>query len=86
VTTCFMISTLGMALGTFLFWGFATHPPVLYIYCIYYGLFAGSYSTTWSGVMYQIVSRPDPAGPSGQAGGARLTRSWCSGCFRRAEA
>jgi MFS family permease len=69
VTTCLMISTLGTAVGTFLFWGFATNLPMLYIYCVCYGLFAGSYSTTWSGIMQEITSRPDPSLHSGPVSG-----------------
>ncbi len=69
VTTCLMISTVGTAVGTFLVWGFATNLPVLYIYCIIYGLFAGSYTTTWSGIMRQVTSAPS------RSDEARLTGS-----------
>ncbi|KAG5971930.1 hypothetical protein E4U55_001003 [Claviceps digitariae] len=55
VTTCLMISALGAGLGTFFLWGFATSLPLLFVYCITYGLFAGPYSSAWAGIMRQIT-------------------------------
>ncbi|KAI5458287.1 major facilitator superfamily domain-containing protein [Mariannaea sp. PMI_226] len=54
--TCIMISTIGATLGVFLCWGFATNLPTLYIFCVIYGVFAGSYVSTWQGIMRQICS------------------------------
>lgn len=51
VTTCILICTLGAALGIFLVWGLSTSIGPLYIFCIVYGLFAGSFSSTWPGVI-----------------------------------
>ncbi|KJZ74354.1 hypothetical protein HIM_06360 [Hirsutella minnesotensis 3608] len=72
VTTCVLVSAIGTALGTFLLWGFATKLPVLLIFCIIYGLFAGSYTSSWTGIMRQITSEPTPGGRSrrGSTGGA----------------
>jgi MFS family permease len=56
VTTCLMLSTAGATLGTFLFWGFSVNLPVLYLFCIVYGLFAGSFTSTWPGIMRDIAS------------------------------
>jgi Na+/melibiose symporter-like transporter len=56
VTNCFMISAIGTALSTFLLWGFSTNLPVLYIYCVAYGIFAGSYTTAWTGIMHMVSS------------------------------
>ncbi|KAL7947776.1 major facilitator superfamily domain-containing protein [Trichoderma barbatum] len=61
-TTCIMISTVGTAIGIFLLWGFATNMPVLYIFCVIYGFFAGSYTTTWTGVIKQVTSKPSQPG------------------------
>ncbi len=72
VTTCLMISTLGTAIGTFMVWGFATSLPVLYLFCVIYGLFAGSYSTTWAGIMHHVVSAPSRADEA-RLTGARST-------------
>lgn len=67
VTTCIMISTAGTVVGTFLLWGFATNLAVLYIFCIVYGLFAGAYTTTWSGIMKQMTTAQGGGGGGGAA-------------------
>jgi MFS family permease len=51
VTTCIAISTLGATTGVLLLWGFTTSLPLLYIFCVVYGLFAGSFTSTWTGVI-----------------------------------
>lgn len=61
-TTCIMISTVGTVIGTFLLWGFATNMAVLYVFCVIYGFFAGSYTSTWTGVIKQVTSKPSQAG------------------------
>ncbi|KAH6874352.1 major facilitator superfamily domain-containing protein [Thelonectria olida] len=68
-TTCIMISTVGAALGTFFCWGFATNLVTLYVFCIIYGLFAGSYVATWQGIIRQISSAPMSRTPSSGHGG-----------------
>ncbi|KAH7320831.1 major facilitator superfamily domain-containing protein [Stachybotrys elegans] len=67
VTTCILISTLGAMVGIFLFWGLATNLPVLYVFCVVYGLFAGSYSSTYPGIMRQL-SLPSQSAEGGQVG------------------
>lgn len=58
VTTCVLVSTIGATTGTFLLWGCASsNLPLLYVYCVSYGLSAGSYSTTWTGVMREISGK-----------------------------
>lgn len=57
VTTCVMISTIGATLGTFLLWGCATNMSMVYLYCVSYGLSAGSFSTTWTGVMREVSGK-----------------------------
>ncbi|KAG6003938.1 hypothetical protein E4U21_001564 [Claviceps maximensis] len=61
-TTCSMISAVGAGLGTFFLWGFATSLPVLLLFCIVYGLFAGPYSATWTGVMRQVSLEMNASG------------------------
>ncbi|KAM6481468.1 major facilitator superfamily domain-containing protein [Trichoderma sp. SZMC 28011] len=61
-TTCIMISTVGTVIGTFLLWGFATNMAVLYVFCVIYGFFAGSYTSTWTGVIKQVTSKPSQTG------------------------
>ena len=48
VTTVTAICGGGSALAVFLFWGFAVSEPMLYIFAILYGTFAGSFTTTVS--------------------------------------
>ncbi|KAK3302430.1 major facilitator superfamily domain-containing protein [Chaetomium strumarium] len=57
VTTCFLVSTIGATLGTLVLWGLSVNLPVLYLFCIVYGLFAGSYTSAWPGVMSEITRR-----------------------------
>lgn len=61
VTTCILISTLGATLGVFLLWGFSTSLPLLYVFCVVYGLFAGSFSSTWTGIIAETQRKMDNA-------------------------
>lgn len=54
VTTCIAISTIGSTIGVFLVWGFSISLGPLYVFCIIYGLFAGSYTSTWPGIMREV--------------------------------
>lgn len=56
VTTCLLVSALGAGVGTLLLWGFATSLPVLLVYCVVYGLFAGPYSSAWTGIMKSVTA------------------------------
>ncbi|KAK3340688.1 major facilitator superfamily domain-containing protein [Neurospora tetraspora] len=55
VTTCIMLSTAGTVLGTFFLWGFGTNLAVLYVFCVVYGFFAGSFVSTWPGMMREVA-------------------------------
>ncbi|KAJ9154886.1 MFS general substrate transporter [Pleurostoma richardsiae] len=57
VTTCIMVSTVGAVAGAFLLWGFASSLPVLYAFCVVYGLFAGAFTSSWPGVMKELAGR-----------------------------
>lgn len=57
VTTCILVSTIGAALGTFLIWGFADNLATLYVFCAVYGLFAGSFSSTWAGIIKYVQEK-----------------------------
>ena len=63
-TKCILLSTVGSTLGIFLLWGFSLSLPPLFIFSIVYGLFAGSYSTTWTGVQRDTACEVDTAEPS----------------------
>ncbi|KAL1800306.1 hypothetical protein ACET3X_000648 [Alternaria dauci] len=54
VTTAILISTIGAMLSVFLIWGFSTSLPPLLIFCFMYGLFAGSFTNTWPGIMRTV--------------------------------
>ncbi|OAA52150.1 Major facilitator superfamily domain, general substrate transporter [Cordyceps fumosorosea ARSEF 2679] len=56
VARCLFIATVGASLATAMLWGFATTVPSLLIYCAFYGLFAGSYTSAWTGLMRQITT------------------------------
>lgn len=57
VTTCILISTVGATLGVFALWGAALNLPLLYVFCVVYGLFAGSFTSTWPGIMRDVTVR-----------------------------
>lgn len=67
-TTCILVSTAGAAAGVFVLWGLAADLPVLYAFCVVYGVFAGSFTTTWAGVMRDVAG--DGIGRDAVAGGA----------------
>jgi MFS family permease len=53
-TTCILGSTVGSTIAVFLIWGFADTLAPLYIFCIFYGLFAGSFTSTWPAVVNEV--------------------------------
>lgn len=59
VTTCIALSTAGATLGVFLLWGLTTNLPMLYVFCVVYGLFAGSFTSCWPGIMKDVMTRAD---------------------------
>lgn len=74
VTTCVLVSCVGATLGTFLLWGCAFNMPMVYVFCVSYGLTAGSYSTTWTGVMREVAGKDmsDSVTPSSLDGGSEI--------------
>jgi MFS family permease len=53
-TTVIFISSLGSTVAVFLFWGLSTHLPLLIIFSIFYGFFAGGFSSTYPGILKEI--------------------------------
>jgi MFS family permease len=53
-TTVILISSLGSAIGVFLFWGLSNHIAILTIFTIIYGFFAGGFSSTWPGILQEL--------------------------------
>ncbi|KAI2620347.1 MFS general substrate transporter [Hypomontagnella submonticulosa] len=62
VTTCILLSTVGATVGALVIWGLSSSLPLLYFFCIMYGLFAGSYTSTWPGVMSDVVRKGEATG------------------------
>lgn len=61
VTTVILLSTIGAALSIFLFWGFATALPLLCIFSIAYGFFAGGFVSTNAGVIKLVKAVDEKA-------------------------
>jgi len=64
VTTCIAISTIGSTIGIFVVWGFSISLAPLYVFCIIYGFFAGSYTSTWPGIMRDVRKKKESANPT----------------------
>ncbi|KAF7716590.1 Uncharacterized protein PECH_004399 [Penicillium ucsense] len=56
-TTCILASTVGSTIAVFCIWGFADSLGPLYVFCIMYGLFAGSFSSTWPAIVSEIKKK-----------------------------
>ena len=48
---CIALSSIGTVLCVFLAWGLSVSIIALYVYCILYGLFAGSFVSTWPAIV-----------------------------------
>ncbi|KAG7287167.1 hypothetical protein NEMBOFW57_006672 [Staphylotrichum longicolle] len=49
VTTVVNFCTIGTVVAVFVFWSFAVYQPILYVFALLYGIFAGGFPATWSG-------------------------------------
>lgn len=54
ITTVLIIISVGASMATFVVWGVSTTLPPLYIFSLLYGVTAGGYSTSWSGMTKEI--------------------------------
>jgi MFS family permease len=61
-TTCILISATGSAASVFLLWGLSTSLPVVYVYCIAYGLSAGCWPAVWPAIMRETSERGEERG------------------------
>jgi MFS family permease len=61
VTTVILLSTIGATTSVFLLWGLSTALPLLCIFSIVYGFFAGGFSSTNAGVIKLIKGRDQSA-------------------------
>ncbi|ETS02209.1 MFS general substrate transporter [Trichoderma reesei RUT C-30] len=55
VTTCILISTVGAVCGVLLLWGLGSNIGILYVFSLVYGIFAGSFTTSWPGIMRHVL-------------------------------
>ena len=53
-TSVVLISALGSALSVLLIWDFALSTPLIYIFALTCGIFAGRYAATWTGCVSEI--------------------------------
>jgi MFS family permease len=65
VTTGILVCSIGSVVAVFVFWTFATIKPMLFVFAILYGVYAGGYSTTWSGVAKTIRENGYPGAETG---------------------
>ncbi|MCJ1450004.1 hypothetical protein MMC28_000332 [Mycoblastus sanguinarius] len=61
VTTVVLISTLGATLSVFLLWGLSASLPLLCIFSLVYGLFAGGFTSTYTGVIQELQKKDERA-------------------------
>jgi MFS family permease len=73
VTTGILISTTGAVLSIFLLWGFSTSLAPLLAFSILYGLFAGSFTNTWPGILREVQQK------TGQVEGPMMFAFLCLG-------
>ncbi len=74
IATCIFLSAAGSSLGVLAVWGTTMSVAQLYVFCIIYGLFAGSYTTTYSGVVRMVTQRCTTADPGMVFGMACVAR------------
>lgn len=61
VTNVIIMSTLGASFAVFVLWGLSISTPLLFIFSLIYGFFAGSFSSTWPGVMQEVKKKDNTA-------------------------
>ena len=61
VTSVIALSTVGTMISVFLFWGLSTALPLLCLFSILYGFFAGGFVSSIGGVVKVVKSRDDSA-------------------------
>jgi len=54
VTNVILISALGSTLSIFLLWGFSSSLPLLAVFAILYGFFAGGFTSTYAGTVQEL--------------------------------
>lgn len=62
VTTCMIISAVGASASALVVWGLAESLPLLCLFCILYGISAGSWASTWPGIMKEVSQNGESEG------------------------
>ena len=57
VSSVMAISSIGAAMAVFLFWGLSSSLPMLCVFSIMYGLTAGGFTATYSGIVQRVRDR-----------------------------
>ena len=65
VTTVVMLGAVGAVISVFLLWGFATQLPLLIIFSLVYGLFAGGWTSTYAGTIQEVKKKKEPGADVG---------------------
>ena len=63
VANVILIPTIGAMLSVFLFWSPAESLPLLCMFSVVYGLFAGGFTSTWTGVIQEVRKKGIGAEP-----------------------
>lgn len=63
VSSVILVSAVGSTISVCLLWGLCTTLPLLILFCITYGLFAGSFSTSYAGIMKDVKQNDNTADP-----------------------
>ncbi|KAL7926456.1 major facilitator superfamily domain-containing protein [Trichoderma austrokoningii] len=74
VTTCVLISTAGSVFGVLLLWGLGSNIGILYVFSLAYGLFAGSFTTSWPGIMRHVVKVATERDSAGEVDGVGASK------------
>jgi hypothetical protein len=61
VTTCIAISTIGSVIGVFVIWGLSMSLAQVYAFCVVYGFFTSSYTSTWTGIIRDVKKKKESA-------------------------
>lgn len=56
-----LLLTAGATLAVALLWGFGNSAALILVFALLYGVFAGSYTTTWPGVVKEVLSKDQTA-------------------------
>lgn len=61
VTTVILLSTIGATASILLVWGLSSSLPLLVVFALLYGFFAGGFSSTYSGIIIEVKKKHEGA-------------------------